>query len=182
MFSWHRGAQKLEASLHNPSHSQSPSLRRKLSPSQPVPNCLQIGQAQRIFSLRPGIQPGTNNIVANQKEGPPDGDDCSRRFPSSSVPKKTVHYRNYPSNLGSPIVPRTWGASGTFQSVKNTVIQSSHVDPSSLQPVRDRFVSPVIEHTPIPAQQAENPVRNNDKPKYRKVLSSYLFRGIPTHF
>lgn len=157
------------------------SQSHSLSPSQPVPSSVQSDQAQMVFRLRPGVQTGREGSPDGEESQPPNSQ--SNRSSSSSVPSKTVHFRTYPSSgLGSPIVPRTWGASTTFQSVKNPVIQSSHVAPSSLQPVKDRFGSPVVEHTPIPAQQAENPVSNNDKPKYRKILSSYLFGGIPTHF
>ncbi|XP_041724397.2 mucin-12 [Coregonus clupeaformis] len=165
--------------LYNP-YTLPPSL----SPSQPVPRIVQPDQAQMVFSPRPEVQPGTKNVVANQREGSPDGDESeppnsqSSKFPSSSVPSKTVHYRTYPSSgLGSPIVPRTWGSSETFYSIKNPVIQSSHVATSSFQPARDIFGSPVVEYNPIPAQQAENPVSNNEKSKYRTFLSSYLFGG-----
>ncbi|CAB1345222.1 unnamed protein product [Coregonus sp. 'balchen'] len=165
--------------LYNP-YTLPPSL----SPSQPVPRIVQPDQAQMVFSPRPEVQPGTNNVVANQREGSPDGDESeppnsqSSKFPSSSVPSKTVHYCTYPSSsLGSPIVPRTWGSSETFYSIKNPVIQSSHVATSSFQPARDIFGSPVVEYNPIPAQQAENPVSNNEKSKYRTFLSSYLFGG-----
>ncbi|XP_021470724.2 uncharacterized protein LOC110531718 [Oncorhynchus mykiss] len=146
------------------------SQSHSLGPSQPVPSSVQPDQAQIVFRLRPGVQTG--------REGSPDGEESSpsnsqsNRFSSSSVPSKTVHFRTYPSSgLVSPIVPKTWGASGTFHSVSNPMIQRSH----GSQPARDTFGSPV-ENYPIPAQQAENPVSKNERSKYRTFLSSYLFR------
>ncbi|XP_055756804.1 uncharacterized protein LOC129835268 [Salvelinus fontinalis] len=138
-----------------------------LSPSQPVPSS--------VLRLRPGDQTGIEDSPDGEESQPPNSQ--SNRFSNISVPSKTVHFRTYPSSgLGSPIVPRTWGASGTFHSVSNPMIQRSHVTTSSSQPARDIFGSPAVEHTPIPAQQAENPVSTNEKSKYRTFLSSYRFR------
>nr|XP_029530325.1 uncharacterized protein LOC115138065 [Oncorhynchus nerka] len=151
------------------------SQSHSLGPSQPVPSSVQPDQAQIVFSLRPGVQTG--------REGSPDGEESlpsssqSNRFSSSSVPSKTVHFRTYPSSgLVSPLVPRTWGASGTFHSVSNPMTQRSHVTTSSSQSARDTFGSPDVDDNPIPAQQAENPVSKNERSKYRTFLSSYLFR------
>ncbi|XP_014011403.1 uncharacterized protein [Salmo salar] len=149
------------------------SQSHSLSPSQPVPSSVQSDQAQMVFRLRPGVQTGREGSPDGEESQPPNSQ--SNRSSSSSVPSKTVHFRTYPSSgLGSPIVPRTWGASVTYHSVSNPMIQRSHVTTSSLQPARDIFGSPVVERNPIPAKLAENPVSKNEQSKYRTFHS--LFR------